>query len=97
MIRRAVGTAGAPRLVPVAAVGAVLALVPGVLGISGALAVQVLAAGAGAAVATAGFALGLRSWPRRRASDLAHLLISLGFFLCCVGVALMLAGVGLWH
>jgi hypothetical protein len=67
------------------------------LATSRALPVQIVAAAAGALVATAGAALARLGWPRRRRSDVHHLLTALGFFMFCAGVVAMLAGVGLYH
>jgi TRAP-type C4-dicarboxylate transport system permease small subunit len=79
------------------ALGAVLfLLVPARLAISGALEVQVLAAAAGALMATGGVGLLSASWPRRRYSELHHLLAAMGFFLLCAGAVAMLAGVGIY-
>ena len=85
------------RRLVVAGIDVLCALVPSVLAASGALRVQVVAAVVGAAMATAGVALGLAGWPRRRSSELHNLLAAFGFFLLCGGVVLMLAGIGLYH
>ena len=85
------------RRLVVAGIGVLCALVPCVLGASGALRVQVVAAVVGAAMATGGVALGLAGWPQRRSSELHNLLAAFGFFLLCGGVVLMLAGIGLYH
>ena len=85
------------RWLPVAGLGLLFALVPSGLATSGALPVQIVAAAAGALVATAGAALARLGWPRRRRSDVHHLLTALGFFMFCAGVVAMLAGVGLYH
>ena len=87
----------AHRRLAVAGVGALRALVPSVLAAGGAFRVQVLAAAAGAAMATGGVALGLVGLPRRRSSELHNLLAAFGFFLLCGGVVRMLAGIGLYH
>ena len=70
---------------------------PLLLAVSGAFRIQVVAAAAGAAMATGGVALGLIDLPRRRSSELHNLLAAFGFFLLCGGVVLMLAGIGLYH
>ncbi len=85
-----------PRLA-VAGLGVLLALAPLLLAASGALRIQLVASAAGAFLATAGVAITLMAWPRRRRSDLHHLYAAIGFFLTCGGVVLMLAGVGLYH
>lgn len=85
------------RWVPVVGLGLLFALVPSRLAVSGALGIQVVAAAAGALTATGGVALVRVAWPRRRHSDLHHLLAALGFFLLCAGAVAMLAGVGLYH
>jgi hypothetical protein len=80
------------------AVGALLfLLVPARLAASGALEVQIVAAAAGALMATGGAGLLSVSWPRRRHSELQHLLAAMGFFLLCAGAVAMLAGVGIYH
>lgn len=76
---------------------ALFALVPSLLAVGGALPIQVVAAAVGALMATGGVAMGLVGWPRRRHSDIHHLLAATGFFLLCAGVVGMLAGVGLYH
>ena len=73
------------------------ALVPSLLAASGALRIQVVAAAAGALLATTGAVLGTVSWPKRRQSEVHHLLFAVGFFLLCAGVVGMLAGIGLYH
>ncbi len=52
---------------------------------------------AGALMTSTGLALGALSWPRRRASDVHHLLFAVGFFLVCAGLVGLLAGIGLYH
>ena len=52
---------------------------------------------AGALMTSTGLALGALSWPRRRASDVHHLLFAVGFFLVCAGLVGVLAGIGLYH
>jgi hypothetical protein len=86
----------ARRWLPVAGVGLLFALVPSRLATTGALGVQVVAAAAGALIATGGAALVRLGWPRER-SDLDHLVAAFGFFLVCAGAVAMLAGVGLYH
>ncbi len=81
----------------VAGAGALLVLVPVLLARTGALTVQVVAAGAGALLATGGLSLMRGAWPRRRITDLHYLLFAVGFFLLCAGFVTMLAGVGLYH
>jgi hypothetical protein len=81
----------------VAALGLLFALVPARLAMSGALGIQIVAAAAGALMATGGAALLNDSWPRRRRSEIHHLLAAIGFFLFCAGTVAMLAGVGLYH
>ena len=71
--------------------GGVCSVVPLLLALSGAFRIQVVAAAAGAAMATAGVAFGLTGLPRRLSSDLHSLLAAFGFFLLCGGVVLMLA------
>jgi hypothetical protein len=85
------------RWLPVAGLGVLFALVPSRLATSGALGIQIVAATAGALVATGGAALVRLGWPQRRRSDLHHLLAATGFFLLCAGAVAMLAGVGLYH
>ena len=85
------------RWLPVAGLGLLFALVPSRLATSGALRIQVVAAAVGALAATVGAALVRLGWPRRRRSDLHHLLSAFGFFLLCAGAVAMLAGVGLYH
>lgn len=80
-----------------AGVGALCALVPAALALSGAFKIQVTAAAAGALMTTGGFGLARAAWPDRRQSDLRRLLLSLGFFIGCAGAILMLAGVGIYH
>lgn len=87
----------ASRFAAVAGLGLILAAVPSLLAASGALGIQVAAAGAGAAIATGGLALMRVGWPHRRRSDIHHLLAALGFFLLCAGAVALLAGVGLYH
>jgi hypothetical protein len=48
-------------------------------------------------MATGGAALLNDSWPRRRRSEIHHLLVAIGFFLLYAGTVAMLAGVGLYH
>jgi hypothetical protein len=64
---------------------------------SDALAIQVLGAGAGATAFTAGCGLTSSNWGRWRDSELHRLAGASGFFLCCLGVFGMLAGIGLYH
>lgn len=85
------------RWLPVAGLALLLAVVPARLATSGALGIQVVAAAAGALMATAGAALMRVGAPRRRRSDLRHLRAAFGFFLLCAGAVAMLAGVGLYH
>jgi len=73
------------------------ALLPSLLAASGALRIQVVAAAAGALLATTGAVLGTVSWSKRRQSEVHHLLFAVGFFLLCAGVVGMLAGIGLYH
>lgn len=82
---------------PVVGVGASCALVIVAVVANHALAIQVVAAAAGAVMITGGVALASSSWPHRRMSELRNLLVGLGFFLSCIGVFVMLAGVGLYH
>ncbi len=79
------------------AVGGICSLVPVVLAAGGAFQIQVIAAGAGALMTTAGFTLAEAVWRRWRQSELWRLLGSVGFLLCCLGVVGMLAGVGIYH
>lgn len=81
----------------VAGLGAIFAAVPSLLAVSGALGIQIIAATAGAVLATGGAAMLRVAWPLRRRSDLHHLLAAAGFFLLCLGSVAMLAGVGLYH
>ncbi len=85
------------RWLPVTGLGLAFALVPTLLVTSGAPRAQVLAAAAGAVMATGGGALLRVGFPRRRLSDLHHLLAAFGFLLLCAGAVAMLAGVGLYH
>lgn len=85
------------RLLPLVGLGLLLALVPSLLAASGALAIQVVAATAGALLATGGAALVRVGWAHRQRSDLHHLVVAVGFFLLCAGMVAMLAGVGLYH
>ncbi len=80
-----------------AGVAALCALVPVGLALSGAFQIQVTTAAAGAVMTTGGFALARAVWPGRRQSDLRRLLLSVGFFVGCAGVILMLAGIGIYH
>jgi hypothetical protein len=80
-----------------AGVGAVCGLVPVALALSGAFQIQLIAAAAGALLTTCGFGLARAAWPGWARSDVGRLLLSLGFFACCAGVVLMLAGVGIYH
>ena len=80
-----------------AGLGLLFALVPSRLAATGALGIQVVAAAAGALMAMGGAALVGLGWPRRRHSDLYHLIAGLGFFLMCAGAVAMLAGLGLYH
>jgi len=73
------------------------ALVPSLLAASGAPRIQVVAAAAGALLATTGAVLGTVSLPKRRRSEVHQLLFAVGFFLLCAGVVGMLAGIGLYH
>ena len=82
---------------PVAGLGLLFALVPSRLAATGAQGVQVVAAAAGALMATGGAALVRLGWPRRRHSDLYRLIAAPGFFLLCAGAVAMLVGVGLYH
>ena len=77
--------------------GLALAAAPALLAASGALWVQVAAAGGGAVAATGGVWLMRFGWPNRRHSELHNLLMALGFFLLCTGAVAILAGVGLYH
>jgi hypothetical protein len=77
--------------------GALSALVPVALAAGGALPIQVAGAAAGAATLTAGVALAWATRRARRESDLRRALGAAGFFLCCLGSVLMLAGVGIYH
>ena len=81
----------------VVAAGVLVGLVPLLLVSTGAREIQLVAATVGALLATGGVALLLLGWPRRRCSDVHHLLAAVGFFLFCAGVVAMLAGVGLYH
>lgn len=74
-----------------------LSLVPSALYVTGAQAIQVLAASVGALVATAGFGLLRSVWRRWRQSDLLRFLAALGCYLICAGTVLMLAGIGIYH
>lgn len=78
-------------------VGLLSALVPVAVAFNHALAVQVLGAAAGAMLLTGGFGLAYFGWPRRRSSELHRLAVASGFLACCVGVFLMIAGIGLYH
>lgn len=81
----------------VAGLGVLFAAVPSVLTVRGALGIQIIAATAGALMATGGAAMVHLAWPLRRRSDFHHLLAAAGFFLLCLGAVAMLAGVGLYH
>jgi hypothetical protein len=81
----------------VVVMGGLCSLVPLLLALSDAFRIQVVAAAAGAAMATAGVASGLAGLARPRSSELHNLLAAFGFFLLCGGVVLMLAGIGLYH
>lgn len=96
---RAVQMTRRSRAVPswTVAAGALFALVPARLALRGAASIQVAAAAAGAVLAATGVALIRAGWPRRRQSETARLLSSVGFFLVCAGKVGMLAGVGLYH
>jgi hypothetical protein len=92
-----VGYIRTPRWHPVVGLGLLLALVPSLLATGGALAIQIVAATAGALMAMVGAALVRVGWAHRRRSDLHHLLAAVGFFLLCAGTVAMLAGVGLYQ
>lgn len=77
--------------------GGVCAAAPVALALTGALRLQVLAASAGALMVACGAALLTAGWSRRRDSELRRLAAALGFFLCCAGTVMLLAGVGLYH
>ena len=97
MNRRGVSRIRFSRWLPVAGFGLLLAAIPSLLVASGALRIQLVAATAGALMAAGGVALARVGWPRRRCSEIHHLLAALGFFLSCAGAVAMLAGVGLYH
>ncbi len=78
-------------------VAALCMLVPVYLATSDALEVQVAAAGAGALMTTVGVVVVRAVWSSWRDSDVRRLVASLAFFICCAGVVLLLAGVGLYH
>ncbi len=78
-------------------VAALCASVPAALALSSALEIQVIAAAAGATMATGGFAVGRAAWPGWRRSELRRLVLAVGFFMCCAGLILMLAGIGVYH
>lgn len=61
------------------------------------LGVQVVAAAAGAGMTVGGAAVVANGWPRRHASEWRTLTVSGGFFCACLGVSVMLLGVGLFH
>jgi hypothetical protein len=61
------------------------------------LPVQVVAAAVGAAMTVGGAAVVAHGWPRRSASEWRSLTVSAGFFGACLGVSVMLLGVGLFH
>jgi hypothetical protein len=97
MDRRGVWSIRSRRWLPIAGLALLFALVPSLLATSGALGIQIAAAAAGALMAAGGAALFRIGWPRRRRSELHHLVAALGFFLLCAGAVAMLAGVGLYH
>jgi hypothetical protein len=95
--RSVVSRIRASRWLPVGGLCLLVALVPSLLATSGALWIQVVVATAGALMAAGGAALLRVGWPRRRGSEVHHLLAAFGFFLLCAGAVAMLAGVGLYH
>ena len=97
MNRKGMPSSRSRRWLPVTGLGLLIVLVPARLATSQALGIQIVAAAAGALIATAGIALLRLGWPRRRRSDVHHLLTALGFFLLFAGAVAMLAGVGRYH
>jgi hypothetical protein len=79
------------------AAGSACAAVPAALAASGALRVQVFAASAGSLMVACGAAALRAGWRGRHTSELRRLAAAFGFFLCCAGSVLLLAGVGLYH